>query len=201
MRVIAGKYRSRRLHSLPGIDVRPTSDRLRETLFDVLSAGNSAALEGSRWLDLFAGTGAVGIEAISRGATEVYFVESSSSALQAIRQNLASLGIAQGFHLTQARVPGALGRIEREGLTADLVFLDPPYRMKDAYRNTLRALADSSLIGARSVVIAEHERKFDPGSEFGSLHRFRILPQGSAALSFYRRGDSDGSTEPVRPAT
>jgi len=192
MRVIAGKYRSRPLHSLGGMDVRPTSDRLRETLFDVLTAGNPAALEGSRWLDLFAGTGAVGIEAISRGAAEVHFVESSSSAFAAIRQNLKSLGIAQGFQLTHAQLPGALGLIERQGLTADVVFLDPPYRMKDAYGNTLRALADSALIAARSVVIAEHERKFDPGSQFGTLHRVRILPQGSAALSFYKRTNSDG---------
>jgi len=192
MRVIAGKYRSRFLHSLGGIDVRPTSDRLRETLFDVLTAGNPAALEGSRWLDLFAGTGAVGIEAISRGASEVHFVESSSKAFEAIRQNLKSLGIAQGFQLTHAELPGALGRIARQGLTADVVFLDPPYRMKDAYGKTLRALADSALIAARSVVIAEHERKFDPGSEFGALRRFRILPQGSAALSFYRRANSPG---------
>jgi 16S rRNA (guanine966-N2)-methyltransferase len=201
MRVIAGKYRSRALHSLRGMDVRPTSDRLRETLFDVLTAGNPAALEGSRWLDLFAGSGAVGIEAISRGARDVHFVESSSSAFEAIRQNLESLGIAHGFQLTQGELPRALGRIERQGLTADVVFLDPPYRMKNAYGNTLRALADSSLIAARSLVIAEHERKFDPGSEFGSLHRFRILPQGSAALSFYRRANSDPPRGTVALAT
>ena len=192
MRVIAGKYRSRPLHALGGVDVRPTSDRLRETLFNVLTAGNPAALQGSRWLDLFAGTGAVGIEAISRGASQVHFVESSSSAFETIRQNLKSLGIAQGFQLTHGELPRALGRIERPGLTADVVFLDPPYRMKDAYGNTLRALAHSALIAARSVVIAEHERKFDPGAEFGTLHRFRILPQGSAALSFYKRANSDG---------
>jgi 16S rRNA (guanine966-N2)-methyltransferase len=201
MRVIAGKYRSRPLHALRGMDVRPTSDRLRETLFDVLTAGNPAALEGSRWLDLFAGTGAVGIEAISRGAKEVHFVDRSSSALRAIRQNLESLGIAEGFHLAQADLPRALGRLQREGLSADVVFLDPPYRVKPAYGNTLRALADSSLIAAGSVVIAEHESKFDPGSEFGALHRVRILPQGSAALSFYRLANSGGPERSLRPAT
>lgn len=201
VRVIAGKYRSRPLHSLRGMDVRPTSDRLRESLFDVLIAGNPAALEGSRWLDLFAGTGAVGIEALSRGAREVHFVESSSSALRVIRQNLESLGIGEGFHLTHGDVARALGRLQRAGLTADLVFLDPPYRMKPAYGNTLRALAESSLIAARSVVIAEHERKFDPGAEFGNLHRFRILPQGSAALSFYRRANSAARQSTAPPAT
>src|SRR5579864_1023826 len=186
MRVISGKYRSRPLHSLPGMDVRPTSDRLRETLFNVLTAGNPAALEGSVWLDLFAGTGAVGIEALSRGAKEAHFVESSGPAAEAIRRNLHSLGIAEGFTILQDELPRAFWRMERQHVAADVVFIDPPYRMKDAYNDTLRALADSSLIWAMSVVIAEHEKKFDPGKEFGHLRRFRHLGQGSAALSFYR---------------
>lgn len=186
MRVIAGKYRSRPLHSLRGMDIRPTSDRLRETLFNVLTAGNSAALEGCVWLDLFAGTGAVGIEALSRGAKEVYFVEHSPRAAEAIRGNLRSLGIVDGFKLLQEELPHAFWRMERQHVAADVVFIDPPYRMKDAYTNTLRALADSSLVWAMTVVITEHERKFDPGEEFGALRRFRRLVQGSAALSFYR---------------
>ena len=93
MRVIAGKYRGRPLRSLSGADIRPTSDRLRETLFNVLTAGNPAALEGTVWLDLFAGTGAVGIEALSRGAKQVYFVETAPRAAKLIEQNLQSLGI------------------------------------------------------------------------------------------------------------
>jgi len=190
MRVIAGKYRSRPLRSLRGMDIRPTSDRLRETLFNVLTAGNPAALEGSLWLDLFAGTGAVGIEALSRGAKEVYFVENSAPAAEVIRGNLQSLGIADGFKLLQEDLPRAFWRMERQHVAADVVFIDPPYRMQDAYTNTLRALVDSSLVWAMSVVIAEHEKKFDPGEEFGVLRRFRTLVQGSAALSFYRMGSS-----------
>jgi 16S rRNA (guanine966-N2)-methyltransferase len=186
MRVIAGKFRSRPLASLRGMDIRPTSDRLRETLFNVLCAGNPAALEGSVWLDLFAGTGAVGIEAISRGAREVYFVENSAAAMEAIRKNLRSLGVSAGFQLVREELPRALARIEKDGLIADLVFLDPPYRMAEAYAKTLSALAGSSLISSQSVVIAEHEKKLDPGTQFGALRRFRTLPQGSAALSFYR---------------
>ena len=186
MRVIAGKYRSRPLRSLRGMDVRPTSDRLRETLFNVLTAGNPAALEGSVWLDLFAGTGAVGIEALSRGARQVCFVESSPAAANVIRQNLKSLDIVSGFKLYREELPRAVRRVEREGVVADVVFLDPPYRMKDAYRKSLRALAESPVVRATSVVIAEHENKFDPGEEFGSLRRFRRLVQGDAVLSFYR---------------
>src|SRR5215469_179361 len=188
MRVIAGKYRSRTLRSLRGMDIRPTSDRLRETLFNVLTAGNPAALEGSLWLDLYAGTGAVGIEALSRGAKEVYFVERSPAAANAIRSNLESLGITNGFKILHDELARALWRMERQHVAADVVFIDPPYRMQDAYGNTLRTLADSSLVWAMSVVIAEHEKKFDPGEEFGPLRRFRHLVQGSAALSFYRMG-------------
>lgn len=190
MRVIAGKYRSRPLQSLRGMDVRPTSDRLRETLFNVLTAGKPEALDGSVWLDLFAGTGAVGIEALSRGAKEVHFVESSAAAADAIRHNLQSLGISSGTRIIQEPLPRAFWRMERQKVAADVVFLDPPYRMRAAYTETLHSLADSSLIWAMSIVIAEHEKKFDPGEEFGPLRRFRLLAQGSAALSFYRMGSA-----------
>jgi len=186
MRVIAGKYRSRPLRSLRGLDIRPTSDRLRETLFNILTAGNPAALRGTLWLDLFAGTGAVGIEALSRGAKQVYFVESSAAAAAVIRDNLQSLQIEKGFKLLLDELPQAFWRMEREHVAADVVFIDPPYRMTEAYRETLRALADSPVIWAMSMVIAEHDKKFDPGEEFGQLRRFRKLVQGDAALSFYR---------------
>lgn len=189
MRVIAGKYRSRPLRSLPGMDTRPTSDRLRETLFNVLSAGNPSALEGTVWLDLFAGTGAVGIEALSRGAKEVFFVDLSAAAADLIRKNLHSLGIASGFRVIQGEILRAFWRMEREHVAADVVFIDPPYQMRDAYRETLLALADSPVIWAMTVVIAEHEKQFDPGEEFGPLRRFRKLAQGDAVLSFYRRGN------------
>src|SRR5512141_565954 len=138
MRVIAGKYRSRPLRSLRGMDIRPTSDRMRETLFNVLTAGNPEALEGSVWLDLFAGTGAIGIEALSRGAKEVYFVENSHAAAEAIRANLKNLGISNGSHVMEDGLPRAFWRMERRKAAADVVFMDPPYRMKEAYPATLR---------------------------------------------------------------
>src|SRR5271163_4958035 len=160
MRVIAGKYRGRPLRSLRGTDIRPTSDRLRETLFNVLSAGNPGALEGSVWLDLFAGTGAVGIEAISRGARQVYFVETSIPAAKLIEQNLQSLGIAAEYKILRDDLSGVLWRLQRDHVAADVVFLDPPYRMRHAYEETLTALSGSSLVWAMSLVVAEHENKF-----------------------------------------
>jgi 16S rRNA (guanine(966)-N(2))-methyltransferase RsmD len=188
MRVISGKHGGRVLRSLRGTDIRPSSDRLRETLFDVLTAGNPAALEGSVWLDLFAGTGAVGIEALSRGAKQVYFVETSASAVELIEHNLHSLGIVDGYKIMRDSLAGVFWRLQREHVVADIAFLDPPYRMQQAYQATLSALADSSLIWAMSLVIAEHEKKFDPGGEFGSLRRTRKLTQGGTSLSFYKIG-------------
>jgi len=191
MRVISGKYRSRPLRSLGGMDIRPTSDRLRETLFNVLTAGNPGALAGSVWLDLFAGTGAVGIEALSRGAKEVHFVENSRAAAEIILKNLRSLGIEDGFDILQEELPQAVLRMERQRIAADVVFIDPPYRMKKAYAETSRALSESTLISPMSAVIAEHDKKFDPGAELGPLRRFRLLVQGDAALSFYRLGSGE----------
>jgi 16S rRNA (guanine966-N2)-methyltransferase len=187
MRVIAGKYRSRPLRSLRGMDLRPTADRLRETLFDVLTAGNPAALEGTVWLDLFAGTGAVGIEALSRGASSVYFVESSVPVTELVRKNLQSLGVESGFQVLNQDVVRTLQKLEAEPVTADFVFLDPPYRMEGTYQRTLGFLGESRLLSSNGIVMAEHQKKFDPGEIFGSLRRYRKLEQGDATLSFYRK--------------
>src|ERR1700693_1488137 len=146
MRVIAGKFRSRRLKSRPGLDLRPTADRLRETLFNVLTAGNPTALEGTVWFDLYAGTGAVGIEAMSRGASMVHFVEPSEPAAQLIKKNLASLGIGTGFQILKQDSIRALRGLESGGAVADLIFLDPPYDMEEAYALTLSSLAQSAVL-------------------------------------------------------
>jgi 16S rRNA (guanine966-N2)-methyltransferase len=188
VRVIAGKLRSRKLQSLPGMDIRPTSDKLRETLFNVLTAGNPSRLEGKIWIDLFAGTGAVGIEAISRGASPVYFVEGAPAAVELIRANLRSLGIDGGFQILAQDVSRTLRALVEKEIRADFIFLDPPYKLTDIYSSTLSALSHSSLLTQTSVVIAEHEKRFDPGETFGELHRYRKLIQGDAALSFYRLG-------------
>ncbi len=166
--------------------MRPTADRLRGTLFNILTAGNPAVLEGSSWLDLYAGTGAVGIEALSRGAAMAYFVESSPEAAKLIEKNLQSLGVNSGFEIIRQDVGRALPKLEARGAIADFIFLDPPYRMEEEYRRTLQKLERSGLLKTGSVIIAEHDKRFDPGEQVGSLRRCRILKQGDAALSFYR---------------
>ena len=186
MRVVAGKFRSRRLRSLRGLDIRPTSDRLRETLFNLLTAGNPQALEGSVWLDLFAGSGAVGIEALSRGAAMVYFVDCAKPAADLVRQNLLSLGIREGIEILPQESAHSLSGLERRRLQPDYIFLDPPYRLREVYHKTLEILGSSSL-SRQALVIAEHEKRFDPGEKFGHLQRIRKFEQGDAGLSFYRR--------------
>lgn len=186
MRIIAGKYRSRPLRSLKGIDIRPTSDRLRETLFNVLTAGNPDALEGTIWLDLYAGTGAVGIEALSRGAGMVYFVESSPQAARLIAENLASLDIQQHFRIFQLDMVRGIRSLTNGSPTIDFVFLDPPYRMHEAYVQSFEALTQAGLLKPQGIVIAEHEKRFDPGDYCGGFHRYRQLTQGDAGLSFYK---------------
>ena len=186
MRIIAGQYRGRPLRSLPGLDLRPTSDRLRETLFDVLAAGRD--LQDSVWLDLFAGTGAVGLEALSRGARQVYFVESAKKHARLLRDNLATLAIFAGYELHEREAAQALPLLDSTGMVCDYVFLDPPYRMRGSYERTLGYLSQSRLLQPSTIVIAEHEKKFDPGQRFGALVRYRRIDQGDASLSFYRLG-------------
>ena len=186
MRVIAGQYKSRPLRALPGARTRPTSDRLRETLFNVLTAGNPDALAGSRWLDLFAGTGAVGIEALSRGAAHVTFVDSAKAAARVIRENLKSLGITEGFAIVENDVTRALRDPALSAMEVRYVFVDPPYAEHQQYADTLRALGESQILSADAVVIVEHDKRFDPGDEFERLQRSRTLGQGDSRLSFYR---------------
>ncbi|HWR15034.1 MAG TPA: 16S rRNA (guanine(966)-N(2))-methyltransferase RsmD [Terriglobales bacterium] len=185
MRIIAGKYRSRPLKSLPGMNTRPTSDRLRETLFNVLTASAPQTLEGSLWLDVFAGTGAVGIEALSRGAHAATFIDNNRVALRVIRDNLKSLGITDGFEIVEHDASRSLRQLDALASAFDYVFLDPPYAMTVAYEETLGFLGQSRILKQDSVVIAEHDKRYDPGEGFGALRRYRTLIQGDSGLSFY----------------
>jgi len=184
MRVIAGKYRSRPLRSLHGLAMRPTTDRLRETLFNVLAP----VVEDSVWLDLYAGTGAVGIEALSRGARMVYFVEVYRKAAALIRENLRALGIESGCQVLELEAVAALRVLDTQAVSCDVCFLDPPYHRQHDYAKVLNFLGESEMLKPSTIVVAEHEKHFDPGEKFGRLERYRELKQGDAVLSFYKLG-------------
>ena len=175
MRVIGGEFRSRRLKSLPGPHIRPTPDRLRETLFDILAP----RIEGAAFLDGYAGTGAVGIEALSRGAREAIFIERSRAAADLIRGNLKSLAIEARAQVFCAK---ALTVLER--LTADIVFLDPPYDLAAEYGAAL------DLLGAAPppLAIAQHDVRLALREDYGRLRRTRTVRQGDNVLSFYEEG-------------
>ena len=182
MRIIAGFYRSRALKAPAGLATRPTSDRLRETLFNVLAA----RIEGAAFLDLYAGSGAVGMEALSRGAASVEFVERAPAALAVLKKNLARLGLMAGFRIHAAGV-GTVLRLMKAGAAFDLVFLDPPYDAAAEYAATLVLLGGTAagLLADGALVIAEHRKKERLEERYGELGRTRLLEQGDAALSFY----------------
>ncbi len=184
MRVIAGKYRGRNLKSPPSLRVRPTSDRLRETLFNVIAP----RIEGARFLDLCAGSGAVGIEAISRGATHATFVDRSRrmSALIASNLELCRIPAAETLVITQEASEFLRSSAKRGHETWDIIFFDPPYA--DDYQDILGlfALETGSPLAENGLLVVEHHHKKALPDELGNIKRQRILKQGDSALSFYR---------------
>lgn len=195
MRIIAGTYRSRLLAAPRGMDTRPTSDRLRETLFNVIAPD----VGESRFVDLYAGSGAVGLEALSRGAAQVWFAEKAAPALAAIRANLKSLGIRSGFAVEEHGALPLLKRLAACGEAVQIIFLDPPYEAEREYSAVLEFLggegAQSGLVTAQTLVIAEHRRRGSLAAQYGALQRRRVLEQGDAALSFYRVPPQQGAAE------
>jgi 16S rRNA (guanine966-N2)-methyltransferase len=201
MRVIAGTYRSRPLLAPRGDLTRPTSDRLRETLFNILAP----RLTGCRFADLYAGTGAVGIEALSRGAEHVWFTEKAEPALAAIRANLKALKIGQGFTVEERGTGALLERLAKtvakskpavDQLSAersardllDIIFLDPPWEAEAEYTNTLHLLGSErgrAMLAPGALVVAEHNSKAQLAARYGELVQTRTLKQGDAGLSFY----------------
>jgi len=185
VRIIAGRFRSRTLNAPAGLGTRPTSDRLRETLFNVLAP----RIAGARFLDLYAGSGAVGMEALSRGAAQATFVERAPAAVSVLRGNLEKLGLREGFRVHAGSVRGFLQKPSPAGF--DLVFLDPPYEAEEEYAGTLGLLGGvaGGWLAAGAQVIAEHRssrgRKEAVDERYGRLRRTRLKEQGDAALSFY----------------
>ena len=198
MRIIAGMYGSRRLEGPTGLSTRPTSDRLRETLFNVLAPRiKGVGGGGAGFLDLYAGSGAVGLEALSRGAARVTFVERSPAALKVLRRNLERLGIESGFAVHAESVAAFLRSTARASPRPipnevakpgryEVVYLDPPYDAAQEYAATLGALGETpGILAPGALVIAEHRRKQNLEDRYGNLKRTRLLEQGDAALSFY----------------
>ena len=186
MRIIAGRFRSRVLKTVAGLAVRPTPDRLREALFNVLNG----EVEGRTFLDAYAGSGAVGLEALSRGARHVILMEKSPAALAVIRQNIESLGV--GMEVTVLR--GTAGRLLGTA-TAEIAFVDPPYEQVNEYASSLLALSER----ACGLAIAQHPSRLELENTYGHFERQRVLRQGDNSLSFYTRAGLNAQVEGERP--
>lgn len=184
MRIIAGKFRGRQLKSPPSLQTRPTSDRLRETLFNILAP----RFEGARFLDLCAGTGAVGIEALSRGAAHVFFVDQSRKMCALIEANVQALKIDEReIDIVTAEATKFLGQHVKKGEQPfDIIFFDPPYAAD--YEAVLSYVGEQAavLLIEDGLVVVEHQKKRELAEEFGALERYRLLKQGDSCLSFYR---------------
>ena len=181
MRIIAGRFKGRRLHAPSWEGVRPTSDKLRETLFNVLAP----RIEGARVLDAYAGTGAIGIEALSRGASHVTFVDADSRAVKLIAQNLAQCGVSDRYAIIRARLSpqetlALAGRIAPASI--DIAVLDPPYDEPDV----AAALASiERWLAPGGILVLEHARRREPPERAGGLIRTRTITSGDSALAFF----------------
>src|SRR3569833_660056 len=185
MRVIAGEFRSRPLQSLPGLEVRPTPDRLRAPLFNILAP----RIEGSVFVDAYAGTGADGIEAISRGAKQAVFIERNRRAIEIIQANLKSLGIRG-----EGRIVKGPAALHLASLKADIVFLDPPYPLEAEYGSAMEVLGANP----PALVIVQHAVRFALPEKFDSLVRTRVVRQSDNALSFFAPVSDPGRHNPVQ---
>jgi 16S rRNA (guanine966-N2)-methyltransferase len=202
MRVIAGTLRSRLLLAPKGTGTRPTSDRLRETLFNVLGP----RIAGARFADLYAGSGAVGIEAHSRGAAHVHLVEREPAAIATLRANLTALKISTGVTVHERSATAFLTRlIETPPVyPLDLVFLDPPYEATDEYTNTLHLLGSTraaTILASTATIVVEHATRSPLPSTIGRLTETRTLKQGDATLSFFRLTTPADATSPTPAAS
>lgn len=191
MRVIGGDYRGRKLRAPAGRATRPTSDRVREALFDILAR----RVPGARFLDAYAGSGAVGIEALSRGAAECVFVESGRGAAGMLSSNLSSLGIADRTTLLEISFSRAGARLAAMGKTFDLVFVDPPYG-GDEIARALVLVSSMGILAPGGLLVAEHDAKDSLTESEGDLRRTRSVKYGGTRLTFYERIVDSGGPDP-----
>ena len=182
MRIIAGLHRGRVLKTLRGQQLRPTSGRLRETLFDVLGD----TVQGAVFVDAYAGSGAVGLEALSRGAKQAFFLEEYAAACRLLSENIAALGAARSARLLCGPAHKGLRQLERQGVRVSFCFLDPPYAIQSEAMKVLLWLARRQLMAPDGLIILQHSRRETTELRVGTWNRVRLLVHGSNALSFYQ---------------
>ena len=194
MRIIAGEWKGHRLIAPKGKGIRPTADMVREAMFDVLSA----RVPGARVLDLFAGTGALGLEALSRGATHVTWVDQEPRSIDGIHENLEKLkALRSCCEVLNMPAAAALRRFAKTERQFDLIFVDPPYE-SGLYEETLLAMAMSRVLAPDGIVAVEHARRYQVAANYGDLLQFKDRRYGETCVAWFRRGVRE--TEPAEAA-
>ncbi len=182
MRIIGGSAGGRTLKAPAGAQTRPTAGRVREALFSILGTPPETA----QILDLFAGSGGLGLEALSRGAQKVVFVDQDNAAVQVLRQNIEALGFGPSTEVHQADAPRHLKRLVKGPLRFHWIFIDPPYASSLA-SECLQILSGATLLSSEGLIVVEHDRRSPPDEFYASLVRSDIRRYGDTSLSFYER--------------
>jgi 16S rRNA (guanine(966)-N(2))-methyltransferase RsmD len=180
LRVITGIYKGRKLWSTEGMDIRPTSDMVKESLFNILGV----EVQESDFLDLFGGTGGVGIEAISRGAKHVVFIDNSIKSINVLRKNLQALNIKDSIEVFNTDYRTAINKLYTNGRLFDIVFVDPPYNTGIA-QNVLEQISENIILKDNGIIVVEHDLKDPMPDKVGCLNKYRDKRYGSTMLSFY----------------
>jgi 16S rRNA (guanine(966)-N(2))-methyltransferase RsmD len=181
MKIGSGRFRGRSIQVPKGLKTRPTSGRLKKALFDIIAP----ELPGARVLDLFAGAGALGLEAISRGASHVIFVERRKSAVAVIAANLEKLGVADQAEVIQNEAAKAIHHLSQRSEELQVVLIDPPYGA-GAYQAVVEHIDEASIVDSGGIVIVEHHHKAELDDAYGSLRKHRVVRAGESCLTFYR---------------
>ena len=185
MRIIGGTAKGRRLASFRGMSIRPTSDRVREAIFNILQCSKDAGFPFRKVLDLFAGTGAVGIEALSRGAETVTFVDNDPTAVKIIRKNLETCGFSGMTSIINMDVQPSLTLLDKKGERFDLIFIDPPYHAS-LTGTALHCIEERGLLNKAGIIVVESSKRMIWDGELKDIELFDRRKYGDTVVSFYK---------------
>lgn len=187
MRVISGEFRGRKLEKLEGMEIRPTSDRVKESLFNILGA----RIYDCAFLDLFAGTGGIGIEACSRGASQLVFIDESAKSINVLKDNLDKLNILDKVEVYNTDYINAINKLASDNRKFDIIFIDPPYS-KGFAQNALVHIFENGVLKEEGIIITEHDLQDKMPETTGTLSLQRQKKYGNTMLSFYGYGIEQG---------
>jgi 16S rRNA (guanine966-N2)-methyltransferase len=180
LRIIAGSAKGKRLKAPPGLDTRPITDMIKEALFNIWGP----AVAGSKFLDLFAGSGSVGIEALSRGAAYVIFIDNSGPAVKVIKENLLNCGFLNAYEVYQTDVFKGVAALNKRGETFDLIYIDPPFKQPELFSRVMAMINDIDIMALNAVLVLRTPRKMEMPS-WPRLTKFQLRNYGESSLHYY----------------